>query len=132
MSARNQLFDAYAEWRAFTITEGEAMRDSDWPRVEQCQEAKKQLQPAVTRLTGAVQYEWAAAGRDPAELQKDMRAVIGELIVMETQNGAIMAEKRQEAEAKRIEFRSARLNLQRIRGSYGGIAPARRRLEQAV
>ena len=132
MSVRSELFEAYQQWRKLSVAEGEAIQNSDWTQVSACQGEKKQLQSTITRLTAASQYECAAHGNDLNELQTAVRAVIADLIIMESRNGEILAAKRQTVEAKRIDLRSTRLNLNRVRNSYGNASVARHRLEEAV
>lgn len=121
MEAKESLFEVYDTWRAWSEREGEAIQSGDWPAVSRCQDAKRALQPDIIRLTDAVQQEWRQLGLDWAEVQHDLRAVIGLLMSLETRNSVNLALKRRATEAELAGLDGTRRQLQRVQHSY---APA--------
>lgn len=123
MKAKQELLEAYDAWRAFSEREGVAILASDWPAVAACQDAKRQLQPQIIRLTEAAQQEWAKAGFDWADVQRDVRAVVGMLMGLETRNSEILADKRRATETELAGLDGARRKLHRVQRSYAPDRP---------
>ena len=118
MDARQELLEVYDFWLASSEREGEAIRAGDWPVVAQCQEVKRQLQPKIIRHTETAQQEWTRAGRDWADVQRDVRAVVGLLMDLATANSS-----RADAVGLKPRWRGWRGRTGR---SSGCIAPTRR------
>jgi hypothetical protein len=117
MNARTRLFDAYAEWRRWTVEEGDAIRRLDWPRVRTCQRAKLELQPRILRFTDDARVE-AGPGWPPVE--KDLRRELSGLIELETANGCVLDQARAAARAEEAELDGAARKLRRVR-SYAPV-----------
>ena len=123
MDARQELLEVYDFWLASSEREGEAIRAGDWPAVAQYQEVKRQLQPKIIRHTETAQQEWTRAGRDWADVQRDVRAVVGLLMDLETRNGELLAGRRRGAETKMAGLEGAHRTLQRVHRSYAPEQP---------
>ena len=123
MDAHAKLMSAYDDWRRWTEAEGDALRAANWSRVAQCQAAKRDMQPLILRLGEAARIEWARTADTRADLERAMRSVVGELIVLENRNGAILAQRRDALLTRKTEMDRSHCNLRRLRNSY---APARR------
>jgi hypothetical protein len=119
MKARTELFATYAEWRRWTEIEGAAIEAANWPRVQECQDAKHQLRPRIITGNDDARQECTRLGLNLADMDQDVRKVIAELITLETRNGEVLALKRQETENQRAELECTHRNLRRIRRSYG-------------
>ncbi|HEV8541082.1 MAG TPA: hypothetical protein VGR78_01710 [Verrucomicrobiae bacterium] len=117
MSASNELLDLYQSWKQLTEREGKAIVSSNWSEVRRCQEAKQQLQPAIIRSAEA-----AGAGGDhgseQSDLQKQIRAVINDLIQLENQNNAVLQKRLTSVEEARVELDQTAQRLRRVHGSY--------------
>ncbi len=101
-----------------------AILAGDWMAVAKCQDAKRQCQPQIIRLTEAAQQEWMGLGFDWAEVQRDVNAVVGMLMGLETRNSELLADQRRTAEAELADLDGARRNLQRVQRSYALERPA--------
>jgi hypothetical protein len=132
MSARDPIFSACEKWRDLTTTEGRAIEASDWVVVAECQREKKHLQSVLTGLSGPPKPGWATGAPRFAEMLDAVRVLAAELIAMETRNANLLARKREAALTARGELERSGMNLRRIRGSYGGLEPGRRRFEHTV
>ena len=122
MSASTELFGTYEAWREWSEAEGDAIRQLDLPLVAHCQQAKQMLQARIINLTQEAQAEWTRVGRDVAEAQREIRAVIQELILIETRNGEDLAEQRHNARAQCATLDQSTRNLRRVRESYAPVA----------
>jgi len=124
MDTKQELLEVYDFWLASSEREGEAIRAGDWPAVAQCQEVKRQLQPKIIRHTETAQQEWTQAGRDWADVQRDVHAVVGLLMDLETRNGELLAGRRRGAETEMAGLDGAHRTLQRVHRSYAPEQPA--------
>jgi len=122
MNPCDELFQAYDQWRSWTENEGEAIRLADWSQVGHCQSVKHQLQSDIIHLTDAAQVESKRQGSDWTEIVGRLRAVVRELIMLETRNSNWLTSQRQNVEAQNNELGQARHNLRQVRKSY---VPAR-------
>jgi hypothetical protein len=125
MSASNELLELYQSWKQLTEREGKAIVSSNWPEVRRCQEAKQQLQPAIIRSTAAASATSTRATNGPSDqepdqshLQKQIRAVINDLIQLENQNNAVLQERLASNEEARVELDHTAQRLRRVHGSY--------------
>jgi hypothetical protein len=120
MSAKDRLFDTYAEWRRWTEEEGDAIRQSDWPKVHSCQRAKLELQPRIMKFTDDARTETVGTGTRWEDIEKDLRREVASLIQMETRNGQVLDTVRRLAQAEQAELDRSRRQLQRVR-SYAPV-----------
>ena len=120
MSAKDRLFDTYAEWRRWTEEEGDAIRQSDWPKVHSCQRAKLELQPRILKFTDDARTETVGTGTRWEDIEKDLRREVASLIQMETRNGQVLDTVRRLAQAEQAELDRSRRQLQRVR-SYAPV-----------
>ena len=120
MSAKDRLFDTYAEWRRWTEEEGDAIRQSDWPKVHSCQRAKLELQPRIMKFTDDARTETVGTGTRWEDIEKDLRREVASLIQLETRNGPVLDTVRRLAQAEQAELDRSRRQLQRVR-SYAPV-----------
>lgn len=120
MSAKDRLFDTYAEWRRWTEEEGDAIRQSDWPKVHSCQRAKLELQPRILKFTDDARTETVGTGTRWEDIEKDLRREVASLIQLETRNGQVLDTVRRLAQAEQAELDRSRRQLQRVR-SYAPV-----------
>ena len=120
MSAKDRLFDTYAEWRRWTEEEGDAIRQSDWPKVHSCQRAKMELQPRILKFTDDARTETVGTGTRGEDIEKDLRREVASLIQLETRNGQVLDTVRRLAQAEQAELDRSRRQLQRVR-SYAPV-----------
>jgi len=120
MSAKDRLFDTYAEWRRWTEEEGEAIRQSDWPKVQDCQRAKLELQPRILKFTDDARTETVGSGVRWEDIEKDLRREVASLIQLETRNGQVLDTVRRLAKAEAAELERTRRQLRQVR-SYAPV-----------
>jgi hypothetical protein len=124
MSAEKALLEAYEEWHRLTEAEGKAIRLRDWNFLLDCQKVIQKLQPSITQLTHAARAEWQALGADSAAREKEIRALVLELIRMGERNKSELAFARETAGSEREQLEQASQNLKRLQQSYGAARPA--------
>ncbi|MBC8096275.1 MAG: hypothetical protein H7Y43_10710 [Akkermansiaceae bacterium] len=121
MSARDQLENAYREWRRLAEVEGDAIRQSNWPLVENCQSSLHELQPRIIRWSQEARDEWQTLGCDVALEENNLRAIIGTLIEIERRNCAWLNDLREATQAEYSQLQQSGQTLRRVQRSY---APA--------
>ena len=124
MIAKKSLFDAYDSWEQLTQAESAAIQCGDWARVAECQQSKQTLQKQIIHLTESAQAECIETGLDSKNFERDLRPIINNLIVMETQNAELIATRRQAADVEKLDLDQASQNLRRVHKSYSPPAAA--------
>ncbi len=128
MSARQELWKLYEQWRSLTEAEAEAIRSSSWGRLSEWQDAKFKLRQELIQATEAFQTEQVCNQLNREELECQFRTLIGELILLETRNGELLAVRQQAAKLEQMEMDRTHRNLRQIQRSY---APPRSALWQS-
>lgn len=124
MSAEQALLDAYSEWHRLAEAEGKAILSRDWIFLLECQQALKQFQPLITRLTVDARSEWKKSGADRAAKEKIIHATVWELIELGRRNQMLLQVARAAALAKREQLEQANRNLKRLQVAYVSARPA--------
>jgi hypothetical protein len=122
MNASDELQNAYQEWRRLAKAEGDAIRDSNWSLVADCQNAMQRVQAQILRYSDEARSEWARLGAEGAVREKSVRALVTELIDIERRNNTLLDTVRQAAQAQLGELKQAGHTLRQVQRSY---APAR-------
>jgi predicted RNase H-like nuclease (RuvC/YqgF family) len=115
MNAERELFHAYAEWRRLAEAETTAIQSHNWSLLADCQHAIEDFQKHVSRLTLEAREEWRRKGENLPAKEKQIQALVGELIELTRQNHALLAAARKIAQFRLGELREAGLNLKRLR-----------------
>ena len=118
MSASKELVDAYSSWEQWTRREGLAIQQSNWLRVSQCQKCKGELQERILRLTEAANAAGAQTALELADCERGLGQIITRLILLETRNAELLADRRQAAESQQAETNNSFRNLRRVQKSY--------------
>lgn len=118
MSVRSALEDLYSRWRQWTESEADAINAAAWDQVARCQEAKRQLQVSIVSATEKLQAEAVRNGADWKEIERDFRAVVDQLIELETRNLTLLATQREAAKCEQERWDKAGLNVRQIQRAY--------------
>ena len=118
MSAEQALLNAYSEWRRLAKAEGKAIKLRDWNFLLECQQTLKKFQALITQLTFAARREWKKSGTDFTAKEKNIHAVVAELIELGQRNKISLQLAREAAQAKREQLAAAGRNLKRLQLSY--------------
>lgn len=115
MNRPDPLPELLQEWRSLTMAEGKALRARDWPRANECQTAKQDLQPRLAR---------ALAILEPDGLES-ARPMITEIIALATANNEWITGQKEALKASQLQLDENTRNLRRVRQSYAAPSPAR-------
>jgi hypothetical protein len=118
MSAEQALLNAFSEWHRLAKAEGSAIRMRNWNFLLECQRTLKKFQPLITQLTFAARSEWKNSGADFSAKEKNIHAVVSELIELGQRNQTLLKAAREAAQAKCEQLAEAGRNLKRLQLSY--------------
>jgi hypothetical protein len=110
-----QLWELYREWKTLTEQEGAAILASDWTLVRESQTKKQQLQIEIVHATDLVK---ADSRSEPQMFDDRLRHVVNELILLETQNSAVLAHRLKGVEGQRRELEATSGRLRRLHTTY--------------
>ena len=115
MNAERELFHAYAEWRRLAEAETAAINSRNWSLLADCQHAIEDFQKHVSRLTLDARDEWRRRGENLDAKEKQIQALVNELIAITRQNHTLLAAAKQAAQTRLGELKEAGMNLKRLR-----------------
>jgi hypothetical protein len=118
MADRNELFGLYEQWRQLSESEAAAIQSAAWPRVQDCLNAKFQLQAQILISREGLDVEITSGRLNRSEFEASLRQVVGELIRLEAYNSELLAEQHKNAQTRTTELRDASRNLRQMRRAY--------------
>ena len=119
MDTAADLMSVLAEWRRLTEREAQAILNDDWKNVAEQQQRKAQLREAIDRARESAGAARPTNERDGGE--DKLKAVVTELVALETRNRDVLSAKRQGWQAELERVNGAVRNLRGVRRTYGGI-----------
>jgi len=121
MNFTADLMSVLAEWRRLTEHEAQAILNDDWKSVAEQQHCKLQLREQINRareLAGARRTTSKTVG---GEAEDKLKAVVTELVALETRNRDVLNAKRQGRQAECERVNETVRNLRDVRRTYGGV-----------
>jgi hypothetical protein len=118
MSAHSQLLGLYQEWRSWSEMEGAAIQSATWTRVDECQDAKLQLQPRIVNASETLHAELAASQQPFSAYESQLRGIVAELIALEQRNSEWLAEQRKHVQAEADTLNRTGGHLRQVRRAY--------------
>jgi len=106
------------------VAVGRAIRLRNWNFLRECQEVIQNLQPQITRLTQEARAEWRQSGTNLATKERELNAIISELIELGRRNRSLLQAARQAVQPERERLEQAGQNLRRLQQSYTVARPA--------
>ncbi len=125
MSAERALFNAYREWLRFARAAHKAICKRDWAFLLKCLSITGRIQPSIPNLYQEAREEWRRFNVDRAVKEKELRALISELIALLESNKKLLCAARAKALSKREKLEQAGRNLKRLQSSYCSSAGSR-------
>lgn len=119
MSAENELLGMYREWLRLARAQTRAIQTHNWSFHADCHRAVENFQHAAARLTLAAREEWADNGSDRPAKEKNLRALVNELITIARQNQRLLDEAVRGGRDRLGQLGDAGHNLKRLQRSYG-------------
>jgi hypothetical protein len=118
MSAERALFGAYREWHRLAKAGHNAIHKRDWNFLLECQQITRKIQTFIPNLTLEARNEWKEQKLDSEVKEKELRAVILELMKLLESNKELLCSARTTALSRREKLEEAGRNLKRLQNSY--------------
>jgi serine phosphatase RsbU (regulator of sigma subunit) len=122
LSARDYLRGLYKTWRTLTDEETEAINAHAWSRVHQCQACKRKLQDQIVLATEELNAELVFSGLNRADTEVEFRRMVEELILLESRNGELIANRMDQAREEQSETERSARNLRQVHRAYSSAA----------
>ncbi|MCL5097770.1 MAG: hypothetical protein M1608_09660 [Candidatus Omnitrophica bacterium] len=113
-----RLLDLYAQWRRLTEAEGKAIANGQWPEVNRNQACKEQLKEQIVRATGFWLAKWPNPAQQTAEYDRQIRPILAELVMLESNNYELLDAKCQKARAEQGQLDQSVRNLRGLHRAY--------------
>lgn len=120
MNRDAQLLDLYQQWRALTQAETVAIQEGNWGKLLETQEQKKALQDRIDAVEMEAKRETEFQDRADSGLKETLH----ELILLEQQNAAALADRQQELQFEQQQINRSRGNLRQLQKAYSGAVGA--------
>lgn len=124
MSAETLLFEALRKWRRLTESEGQSVRQRNWPAVLECQNGLRRLQDDLAAHAQAAQSYWDQAGQEGAAGRTAFQRGVAEIVELQKRNMGWLEEQQRILSGRLQELENNSRNLRRVRSSYTVSAPA--------
>lgn len=118
MHTQYDLIELYSQWRRLTEAEGEAINQGRWQDVDHQQALKQELKDRILLATENWQSDYPVR-LTQAEYDRRFRAIISELIVMESANHATLCARREALQQERGRAGQTLQNLRGLNRTYG-------------
>lgn len=114
MNAEQALLAAFREWHRLAQAEQKAIQKRDWGFLLKCQSAVQVVQGSINRL----RREWNQSGLGSPDKQKELEALVSDLMGTVKINNELLGSVRLLALAEREKMAQAARNLKRLQNSY--------------
>ena len=120
LESGQDLLRLYDQWRHLSEAEAEAIQESAWKQVDLCQGNKYQLQSQILEAREQVMTELMRMGLNRDCVEDQIREIVDELILLETKNGQLIADQREQLQTERASLDRSSRNLRQVQRAYSG------------
>jgi hypothetical protein len=113
MDPRQRITAILHQWLERTHAEAQAIQSGDWAALRKIQAAKAELRLPLGHAVERWREQNPAAAAD-----NPFRSEVSQLLVLETQNGNMLAARKHRAQEKKRLLEQALFNLRRVRSTY--------------
>ena len=103
MNIQCDLVALYEEWRVLSEEEAHAINFAAWSQVDQCQDAKRELQDKIIQAADMLQKDARCQSLDQKQIAGEVRERLTHLIALELRNQELLNTQRGKAQ-KQKEF----------------------------
>lgn len=119
-----RLFHLLQDWRSLTLTETNLIHAADWQRLEQLQVQKTHLQKLIAESEAAFANSANYSAAEKTKSKARLREITTELVALETQNRALLADHLSRTDAQLKEANRTISSLRGIQNTYGKSHPS--------
>ena len=110
------------QWLQMTRAESQAIQAAAWPKLLDLQSRKASLRQPLEEAFRQCQSGQPAVPASPVA-ENPFHAQLARLIALEAHNAQLLADKKQQARARRLQLECAAQNLRNLRRSYARPSP---------
>jgi len=118
MNIQCDLVVLYEEWRVLSEQEAHALDFAAWSQVNQCQDAKRELQDKIIQAADMLQKDARCQNLDLKQLACEVRARLTHLVSLELRNQALLNTQREKAQKQQKLLDRSQQNLRQVHRAY--------------
>jgi hypothetical protein len=117
MSIQCDLVVLYEEWRVLSEEEGHAIKFAAWSQVDQCQDAKRELQDKIIQAADMQKYA-RCRSLDQEQIPREAREQLAHLITLELRNQELLNTQLRKAQKQKAILDKSQQNLRQVHRAY--------------
>jgi hypothetical protein len=118
MNIQCDLVVLYEEWRVLSEEEAQAIKFATWSKVDQCQNAKRELQDKIIRAPDLLQNDALSQSFDQKQIACEVRQRLAHLIALELRNQELLDTQRRKAQKQKEILDKSHQNLRQVHRAY--------------
>ena len=118
MNIQYDLVVLYEEWRVLSEEEAHAINFAAWSQVNQCQDAKRDLQDKIIRAADLLQKDARCQSFDKKQIACEVRERLDHLIALELRNQELLNTQRRKAQKQKKILDKSQQNLRQVHRAY--------------
>ena len=112
------LVALYEEWRVLSEEEAQAINFAAWSQVNQCQDAKRELQDKIIQAADRLQKHAPCQSLDQKQIACEVRERLAHLIALERRNQELLNAQRGKAQKQKTILDKSQQNLRQVHRAY--------------
>jgi len=118
MNIQCDLVVLYEEWGGLSEEEARAINLAAWSQVNQCHDAKRELQDKIIQAADTLHKETRCQGFDRKQIDGEVRKQLAHLIALELRNQKLLNTQREKAQKQKRILDKSQQNLRQVHRAY--------------
>ncbi|MEO8426632.1 MAG: hypothetical protein ABI651_05915 [Verrucomicrobiota bacterium] len=118
MNIQHDLVVLYEEWRVLSDEEAHAINFAGWTQVNQCQDAKRELQDKIIQAADMLKKDARCQDSDRKQIACEIRERLVHLIALELRNQELLNTQRGKAQKQKEILDKSQQNLRHVHRAY--------------
>ena len=106
------------EWRVLSEEEAHAINFAAWSQVDQCQDAKRELQDKIMQAADMLQKDARCQSFDQKQIACEVRERLAHLIALELRNQELLNTQRGKSQKQKEILDKSQQNLRQVHRAY--------------
>jgi len=118
MNIQCDLVVLFEEWRVLSEEEAHALDLAAWSQVNQCQDAKRELQDKIIQAADMLQKDARCQSLDQKQIACEVRERLAHLVLLELRNQALLNIQHEKAQKQQKLLDRSQQNLRQVHRAY--------------
>ena len=118
MNIQCDLVVLYEEWRVLSEEEAHAIKFAVWSQVDQCQDAKRELQDKIIQAADTLQNDARCQSFEQKQIACEIRERLTHLITLELRNQELLNTHRGKVQKQKEILDKSQQNLRQVHRAY--------------